>query len=133
MGFGVAAIMVVCACSYVGNFKNQICYVWAWGCCCLGKLYVRRIHENVGAKLEKIDRFQIWDRMKWMFRKSQWAETYVLWNELIWVLAKVGWYIDNKTTKVENGAFDHSPCENFVMCIMVYKLFDILTFLPMQH
>jgi hypothetical protein len=55
---------------------------------------------------------------KWL-----WAETYVLWNELIWVLAKVGWYIDKKTTKVGNGAFDPSRCEKFVMCIMVYKLF----------
>lgn len=130
MGFGVAAIMVVCACSYV---QESNLFSWGMRMLLFGKIVCEKDTWEYGAKLENIDRFQIWDRMKWMFGKWLWEETYVLWNQIIVVLAKVGWYIDKKTTKVENGAFDPSPCEKCVMCIMVYKLFDNLTFLPMQN
>ncbi len=135
MGYGVWG-----SCDYGGvclflcwQFQESNLFYWGMRMLLFVNIVCEKDTWKCGAKLEKIYGFQIWDRMKWVFRKWLWVETYVLWNQLIWVLTKVGWYIDKKTTNMENGAFDPSPCEKFVMCIMVYKLFDILTFLPMQH
>jgi hypothetical protein len=42
MGFGIVVILLVCVRSYVSKFKNQIDLLGEWGCCYLGKFYVKK-------------------------------------------------------------------------------------------
>jgi hypothetical protein len=42
-------------------------------------------------------------------------------------------HLDKKIREVNNGMFDPIPYGKYVVCLVVYKFFDILTFLKIQH